>query len=322
MRDLFKSLKIPNYYKPAIGGLLIGIIGMFLPQILGTGYGWAQFAIDGNYVELPVLIMIIVIFAKIIATGLTVGSGGSGGVFAPGLVIGAMVGGTLWSILSGLTAIIPLSPAAFVIVGMMTLFGGIAKAPLSIMIMVSEMTGEHSFLIPSMISVMIAFFLTGESFIYENQVNTRADSPAHRAEYSVPLLKKLRIRDAMVTGVITTNPESTVKEISTLMKNKNVDAVPILDNGRLVGIVASLDIARVPQGKWDQVTAWDIMTKKLVTGYGHELLYDAMVKMTENKIGHLLIVDGKSPDRLVGLLAYHDIAITYELPRKTGGLAD
>ena len=225
-------LKLPNYVKPAIGGLIVGIIGVFLPQILGMGYGWVQFAINGNTAVLPLGIMIAVLFGKIVATSLSVGSGGSGGVFAPGLVIGGMVGGATWSLLHNFTSLVPSEPAIFVVLGMMTLFGGIAKAPLAIMIMVSEMTGNYSLLIPSMVSVVIAYFLTGNSYIYEKQVNTRADSPAHRAEYFVPLLEKIKIADAMVPNPITVSPGTYLSDLADLMKSKGIRCCPGIGFGK------------------------------------------------------------------------------------------
>jgi len=322
VRGLFRSLKVRDYLKPAIGGLLVGVAGMFLPQVLGMGYGWIQFAINGDFAALPLVVMGVVVLAKIVATSLSIGSGGSGGVFAPGLVIGAMLGGTVWSLLKVATPIVPPTAAGFVIVGMMALFGGIAKAPLAIMIMVSEMTGNYNLLVPCMISVVIAYFLTGDSYIYENQVNSRADSPAHRAEYSVPLLKKIRIGEAMVTTLITAPPESTVSDLDNLMKARKIDAVPIVSGGRLEGIVAVLDIARVAENRRNQTTARDIMTTKLKVGYADEYLYDALVRMTENNVSHLPIVDPARPGSLVGLLAFHDIAVTYETPREGTALND
>jgi CIC family chloride channel protein len=317
IRDFFLSLRVPNYVKPAIGGLVVGIIGVFLPQILGMGYGWVQFAINGNTAVLPLGIMIAVIFGKIVATSFSVGSGGSGGVFAPGLIIGSMVGAVTWSLLHNFSGIVPSDPATFVVLGMMTLFGGIAKAPLAIMIMVSEMTGNYSLLIPSMVSVVIAYFLTGNSYIYENQVKTRADSPAHRAEYSIPLLEKIQIADAMVTDPITVSLDIYVSELASLMKSKDIDAVPVLESGKLVGIVANLDIARMSEEKWAQTTTREIMNKRLIVGYARESLYEALNRMTKNNISHLPIVDQNHPDRLVGFLAIHNIASTYDLHKKT-----
>lgn len=317
VRDLFKKLKLPNYFKPAIGGLIVGVIGLFLPQILGMGYGWVQFAINGNFTVLPLGIMIAILFGKIIATSLSVGSGGSGGVFAPGLVIGGMVGGVSWMLLHNFTNIVPSDPASFVVLGMMTLFGGIAKAPLAIMIMVSEMTGNYSLLIPSMVSVVIAYFLTGESYIYENQVKTRADSPAHRAEYYVPLLEKIKIAEAMETHPVTVSPNISISDLASLMKSKGVDAIPVLDAEKLQGIVTTIDIARLPETKWSQTPTGKIMSKKLLIGYPDESLWAALTTMTKNHISHLPIVDKNYPDKLVGFLAIHHIALSYDSQKKT-----
>ncbi len=317
VRDLFRSIKIPQYIKPAIGGLIVGIIGMFLPQVLGMGYGWVQFAIDGNISVMPLWIMIAVIFGKIIATSLSVGSGGSGGVFAPGLVIGGMVGGATWVLMRDLSAIIPSNPAPFVVIGMMTLFGGLAKAPLAIMIMVSEMTGNYSLLVPSMVSVVIAYFLTGKSYIYENQVNTRADSPAHQEEYFVPLLEKIRIAEAMETNPIHVSPHINVSDLAGMMKSRRIDGVPVLESGKLKGIVASLDIARLPENRWSKTLVQEIMSKKLVITYADENLYSAFITMSNHNISHLPVVKRDNPEVLVGFLSLQQITLTYDVRKNS-----
>ncbi|MCR4393069.1 MAG: chloride channel protein, partial [Dehalococcoidales bacterium] len=280
IRNFFRTIPAPNYLKPAIGGLVVGVIAIFLPQVMGMGYGWLQLAIDGNFAALPLVIIIALIFGKIVATGFSIGSGGSGGVFAPGLVIGGMVGGALWYALHGVTTFVPSSPGAFVIVGMMAFFGGIAKAPLAIMIMVSEMTSSYALLAPCMLSVVVAYVLTGNSYIYEHQVNSKADSPAHRAEFSVPYLRKIKIKDAMVTRVITGSPNMLLTQVAELMKSNEIEAVPILREGSLVGIVANLDLVRAPESKWPQMTASEVMSKQLIVAYPDETLYDALTRMT------------------------------------------
>jgi CIC family chloride channel protein len=317
VRDLFRLLKVPDYAKPAIGGLLVGVIGMFLPQILGMGYGWVQFAIDGNTAILPLGLIIAVAFGKIVATSLSIGSGGSGGVFAPGLVVGGMVGAASWTLLNRFRGLVPADPGTFVILGMMTLFGGIAKAPIAIMIMVSEMTGNYHLLVPSMVSVVIAYFFTGESYIYENQVDSRVDSAAHRTEFSIPLLERIKVADAMATSVVAVPPEFRVSDVSRLMKSNQIDALPVVESGRLVGIVANLDMARLPEDRWQKTTARDIMSKELVFGHAGDTLYDAMDMMNRHNISHLPIVDEDDPGKLVGFLAIHDISHTYDLRKKT-----
>ncbi len=313
IRNFFRRMQVPNYLKPSLGGLVVGIIAIFLPQVLGMGYGWLQLAIDGNFTALPLVTVITLIFAKIAATGFSIGSGGSGGVFAPGIFIGGMVGEVLWYGLHSFTTFVPTNPSAFVIVGMMALFGGIAKAPLAIMIMVSEMTSSYSLLAPCMLSVAVAYVLTGRSYIYEHQVNSKADSPAHKHEYSVPYLKKVKIKDAMVTHIITGSPNMSLTQIADLIKSNGIEAVPIVSNGSLVGIIANLDLARIPETEWSQITAGEVMSSKLIVGYDHETLYDALARMTENGISHLPIVEQYNPEHLLGILTVSDIARTYNL---------
>ncbi len=311
IRDLFKAWKIPDYLKPAIGGFGVGIIGMFLPQVLGQGYGWVQLGIDGNFAVLPIFLMLGILVGKILATGLSIGSGGSGGVFAPGLVIGGMVGAIVWWLLKGVPAIVTPSPDAFVIVGMMALFGGIAKAPLAIMIMVSEMTNSYVLLAPCMIAVVIAYFSSGNSYIYENQVANRAASPAHKAEYSVPLLTRLMVQDAMHTVLASVIPETKLTDVQILFQDKRVDAVPVMQEGAIIGIVANLDMVQVPKKDREFKTAADVMTTKLIVCYSHESLDVALERMSRNNISHLPVLDEEHPLKLVGMLCIEDVIRTY-----------
>src|SRR5579884_1288268 len=149
VRDAFRKLKIPAHLKPAIGGLLVGCIGMAFPQVLTGGYGWMQQAIDGR---LTATLLLALMALKIVTFALTIGSGGSGGVFAPSLYIGAMLGGFLgWTLHQ---------PAAgFVVVGMASVFAGAARVPIATLLMVSEMTGDYQMLVPAALSVILSYFV-------------------------------------------------------------------------------------------------------------------------------------------------------------------
>ncbi len=173
-RDAFHHIPIPPHIKPAIAGVVVGLIAIWFPEILSMGYGWLQFAIEGNTAELATKTMLALVVLKIVATSLTIGSGGSGGVFAPGLFIGGMLGGGAWSLLNGHVPWLPSEPEPFVVVGMGALFGGIAKAPMAVMLMVAEMTGEFTMIVPAMIATSISYLITGNTTIYESQVPTRA----------------------------------------------------------------------------------------------------------------------------------------------------
>ncbi len=159
--------------KPAVGGLLVGLLGLLIPQILSSGYGWAQLAADRTaLLQIPLWIVLVLPVAKIVATSLSIGTGGSGGLFGPGIVIGAFLGAAIWRLgqLSGLPGV-PDGPGIFVVVGMMACFGCVSRAPLAIMIMVAEMTGSFSVIPGAIIAVGIAALLMSRTnvTIYEAQ---------------------------------------------------------------------------------------------------------------------------------------------------------
>jgi CIC family chloride channel protein len=188
LRDAFHALPIPAWIKPALGGLVVGLIALKLPQVLGGGYGWIQQAIDG---QLAFRLLLLLLFAKIVALSFTVSSGGSGGVFAPSLFVGAMLGGVFATATHH-------SSAAMVVVGMAAVFGAAARVPIATLLMVAEMTGGYQLLVPAGLAVMLSYTLQinlSRLFkyrsLYEAQVAGRQDSPAHRAEHVEIALKML-----------------------------------------------------------------------------------------------------------------------------------
>jgi CIC family chloride channel protein len=179
-RDAFAALPIPAWTKPGLGGLLVGVIALRLPQVLGGGYGWIQEAIDGR---LALGLLLILVVAKMLTLSFSVSSGGSGGIFAPSLFVGAMLGGVL-------AAVSHHPPAGLVIVGMAAVFAGAARVPIATLLMVAEMTGGYQLLVPAGLAVMLSFViqinlssLFKYSSLYEAQVGGRSDSPAHIAEH-------------------------------------------------------------------------------------------------------------------------------------------
>lgn len=184
---LSHRISIPggSVLKPAVGGLLVGLLALLIPQILSSGYGWVQLAADRDtLMAIPLWIVIILPIAKIIATSLSIGTGGSGGIFGPGVVIGAFVGAAIWRLadLAGAPAV-PDGPGVFMIVAMMACFGSVAHAPLAVMIMVAEMTGSFSVLPGAMIGVGIAYLLISRTTvsIYQAQRLDRETAAAERA---------------------------------------------------------------------------------------------------------------------------------------------
>ena len=176
----YKMKKVPNFIKPAIGGVLVGIIAIWLPQVLGPGYGWLQFAILGNHNLLPLWIILALVLFKMLATSLTIGSGGSAGVFGPSMVIGGLLGAFVGSIFHSFGLFTWIDVSSISIVGMVAFFSATAKTPLSTIIMGSEMTGGYALLAPMMLATFIAYAVSGQNnSIFKSQVMARSDSPAH-----------------------------------------------------------------------------------------------------------------------------------------------
>lgn len=199
-QKLFGQTPIPKWLRPAVGALGVGLIGVAVHGSIHTGYGVVQEAMSSQLLTTPLWLVVVLPFARILTTSLTVGSGGSGGIFGPGMVIGGMFGAAAWRIGEGVLPHMPASPAPFVIVGMMAMFGSIAHAPFAVMLMVAEMTGNLSLLAPAMMCVALASLIVGDETIYRSQVPDRAHSPAHRLRLSFPLLAALTARNAVIVG--------------------------------------------------------------------------------------------------------------------------
>lgn len=214
----FARLPIPRMLRPMVGAVSAGLVGLILfyalgPNeqalaVLGTGYGALPHALtDSAAVRIPLLLSIGVL--KMLTTGLTIGSGGSGGVFGPSMVIGGCLGCAVGLILEQLWPTGVSRPEAFTIVGMAGFFSGIARAPISTIIMVREMTGGYRLLLPMMLVSAICFLLLRGRSLYIKQVPTRLDSPAHRGDFIVDVLEGLTVGDVYrADRAVMTIPES------------------------------------------------------------------------------------------------------------------
>ncbi len=245
-QELFNRLTAPRWVKPAIGGVLVGCIGMFAPEAIHIGYGWVQRSITPEDVmDFSLWLIIALPLLRILAASLTVGSGASGGIFAPGMVAGGMLGALFWRLFHDLPGF-PADPAPLVIIGMIAVFGSIAHAPLAMMLMVGEMTGNLSLLAPAMVAVAVATLLVGNTSIYRSQVPTRADSMAHRHRFAFPLLDALPAQRAVVPLAMVRDTATVADALASLERRRSTDGVVIDEGGRLVGEITSEELRTVP----------------------------------------------------------------------------
>jgi CIC family chloride channel protein len=314
LRDrFFKKLPVSNYLKPAIGGLMLGIVAIYFPQILGMGYGWIQLAIYG---QMTIGLMIILVFAKIFATSFTISSGGSGGVFAPSLFIGAMLGGAFGQASHLLFPNIISQPTAFVLVGMGAFFAGVAKVPISSLIMVSEMTGSYGLLVPLMLSSSIAYLFSKRWNIYEKQVSDRVDSPAHLGDFVVDILAGLKVQDALNNRrkMVLIPQNMPLKKILTFITETSNSYFPVIDESKkMVGIISLDDIRHImfEEGLSELVNAKDMATLEVITVTLEDDLQNALRKFTIKNIEELPVVDVEDSKKVIGMLTRRDVLVAY-----------
>ena len=309
--------KIPRMVKPAIGALLMGLIAMQFPEVIGLGYGWVQQLLDENFslfysgfwVYL-FLFFILIFVLKIVATSLTIGSGGSGGVFAPGIVSGAFLG---MAIYVPFHALLPyfsfLNFAEFIIVAMIAFFGGISKAPIAIIIMGTEMTGSYALFIPLMLATTVSYFISGNKYsIYRSQVNTRRDSPAHSYEYENPIMDKISVFDAMKRDFIWISSSTSIREAISKVRESKTKSIMIMENDRLVGYLSIENIDL--NGDLNEAVSTVMSPDIPKIGKGKNIL-DALNILTRDPSGKLAVVEDNDQGIILGTIGFTEIADAY-----------
>jgi len=311
---VFRKISVPNTFKPAIGGLFLGAMAISLPEVMGGGYGTIQRAIDG---DLTIRVLVFLCAAKIVATSLTISSGGSGGVFAPSLFIGAMLGGAYAQICNQVLPGAIEQPEAFVLVGMGGFFAGVAKVPLTAVLMVCEMTGSYGLLVPLMIvSIVNVALLSSRWTLYEEQVPTIVDSPAHQGDFIVDVLEQIRVRDVLRHDQpLELVPESTpLPEILRLVARSQNTYFPVVDdNQRLVAIFSLRDLRSVltGHGAGSLVVAIDVATQPVLTVTPDDDLHTALRRFTLKNIASLPVVDAQDSGQILGMLSRKDLTSAY-----------
>ena len=311
---LFRKLPVPNFVKPAIGGLLLGVLALGHPQLMSGGYGWIQQAIDG---KLTLQLMLILCFGKILATSFTISSGGSGGVFAPSLFIGAMLGGAFGLTCQHFFPEIIVRPEAFVLVGMGGFFAGVARVPLTAMLMVCEMSGNYGLLVPLMlVSIINVAVLSSRWSLYEEQVSAIVDSPAHQGDFVVDVLEQIHVRDVMDLNrpFDTVLEDTPLTEILRVASYATCSYFPVLDGKRnLVGIFSLRDLRAVltGNGSGTLIVAADIASHPVLTVRPDDDLHTALRRFTQKNIDDIPIVDPDNKTRVIGMLSRHDVIAAY-----------
>ena len=238
--DLSSRLPFSRKLRPAVGALFVGLIALGLPEVLGTGYGWVQKSLSNELLHTSLWIVLLLPFARIAATAFSIGTGGSGGVFGPGMVIGAFTGLAFWRLFEPFAPGVGHTPAPYVVVGMMAVFGSISRAPLAVMLMVAEMTGSLQILPPALVAIALAPFIVSKSddSIYRSQLRTRADSEASRLQFGLPLLNLIQVAKAATPPKVVLRDDTPLADASEELRAAGVPGAPVVDgDGWYLGTV-------------------------------------------------------------------------------------
>jgi len=244
------SARWATVVRPALGGLCTGALAIAVPGVLGSGDGWAQRALGIGLLALPLWFVLAMPLAKLAATALTVGSGGAGGLFSPGMVIGAFTGAACWRILRTMAPGLLHSPAPFVIVGMMCCLGSAARVPLSVTVMVAEMTSSIGVVAPALLAIGVATLIVRpfDVTLIDSQLRSRDDVPSRRLASGLPLLENVRVDQAMQPPRCVLDSTLTAANAAEHLAELGLPGAPVVDERQLfVGVVDTDRLARHAQ---------------------------------------------------------------------------
>jgi chloride channel protein, CIC family len=328
--DLFDRWRIPEAIKPAIGGLLLGGLALAyplvlhmprgfpananLPEIFGAGFSTIENALQG---KLPFGLLLCLVLLKPLATSLTLGSGNSGGVFAPSLFIGAALGGTFGTIVEQFAPGATAGPGAFAVVGMAAVFAGAARAPFTAFLIVFEMTNDYRMIVPLMAGVTVSLILAERlhrESIYTLKLSRRGIRLKHGLDLDV--METVRVDEIMVQKPVTVSVDMPVELLAGEFIRTGRHGFSVLnEEGSLFGMVSLEDYRRVAQEDAElpqNLLVRDIATQDVVSVFPDETVGTALRRMAPRDLSRLPVVARDDPRRLVGVVRRNDMIRAYE----------
>jgi len=316
---LFDKLPIRLHYKPALGGLATGLLISAMPGygIEGVGYEGVEAALAGL---LAPTLMLALGASKMLATAFTIGSGGSGGVFAPSLYIGSMLGGVLGHLYTRLFGgLIHLDPLGYQLAGMAALFAGAAQAPLNVIIMIPEMSRSYSLIPPIMASAgtsfVVSWLLMRGSSIYTLKLERRGVRVRVLSSY---ILDLVRVGEVMTENVYTIPADTPLPVVETMFEENPYGGYPVIERGtgRLLGIIARSDLEHARRTltpkDFSRAKAIDVASKNPVTVTPDKTVREAYELMKRYGISRLPVVDSEGKGRVVGIITMRDVLRAYD----------
>jgi len=327
---LFEGIPLSEGLKPGLGGLVAGVAGLYFIGfgVMGVGYDGVDRVLAiasspvGSEASRLALFLLALAAAKALATASTLGSGGCGGTIGPTLVVGAVAGASLGLLFGEILPAAEGHAPAYALMGAAALLAGSAGAPLASVVLISEMAADYSLLpalmIASAASYAVASIGLSGSTIFTMKLARKGVS----LEAGEALLERVLVRDAMVREVASVGPETTVRDAMARVFGENVRGFPVVEGGKLAGIVTFDDLRRVPEGRQDEVRVREVAVKDVIVAFPDENMKNAMDRLYRNNVGRLPVVDREDPKKIVGIVTRTDAIAAYEVLSRDGARRD
>jgi CIC family chloride channel protein len=314
--DGFESMRIRPYLKPALGGVVLGLVGYFFPRVLGVGYDTVTDVLFGKIAMGTCLVLLVV---KLLATGLTLGSGWSGGIFSPSIYMGAVLGGAFGALAHAFFPDHTAAAGAFALVGMAAMVSGTTQAPLMAMLVLFEMTQDYHIILPLMITTVISTLVAGrlsKESVYTLKLVRKGLKIRRGKDYNI--LETLKVADVMNREPEVLAENTPLRELRTFLEKSHYTAVPLVDlAGRLRGMLSLPDLREhlyeediAPIGTL--MVANDFAQTDYLRIYPDESLEAALHKFTVSNLYLLPVVSRDDEARLLGTLSREAIFAAYD----------
>lgn len=310
--DFFEKLKITPWTKPAVGGLLLGILAIFFPQVLADGYQTISLTLHGN---MAVGLLVVLIFAKLVATSLTLGSGNSGGIFAPSLFMGAVAGGSFGVLVHKIWPTVTSTPGAYALVGMAGMVAGATHAPITALLIIFEMTNDYRIILPLMVTVVFSALVAGRLFphsIYTVKLFKRGIDL--RGGKDINVLRSYTVADVMDESFQTIPAATTLLDIFHTFERSRESYFIVTDRkGEMKGVISFQDIRNLlSEHTLDYlVIAQDLVAREPFVLRRTDLLEDAYQLFGQYDFQLIPVVDSDNERKVVAVLRRADLIDYY-----------
>ncbi|WP_338103292.1 chloride channel protein [Methanolapillus millepedarum] len=314
IRERFTDLKVPGYLKPAIGGLLVGLVGLFYPQVFGLGHNVILEVVNDPF-SFSIALLLALVVLKTLAFSFTIGSRGAGGSIVPSMFVGAMLGAAFGMVCELFIPGLTVQPGAYALAGMGAVFAGTSNSTFTAIILLIEMTQDYSMILPFMFACVLSNAIAraaNPDSIFTEMLKRKGYTI--RGGREVDVMESIVVKDAMRPHVQTVSEDNTIEGLYAVIQSSKHTGFPVVNkNGELTGIVTVKDMQEriEPGNPGSKQFIKDIMTKDVLVAYPFETLDVISDRIVVNDVARLPVVMKSNPKKMVGIITRKDVMNAY-----------